>query len=98
VTIRLGGDEATATLEVEDRGIGIAEADRGRIFERFERASDGHREKSLGLGLYIVRSIIEAHGGAIAVRSEPGRGTTFLVRLPRGRPPGDAPTAPGAAG
>jgi signal transduction histidine kinase len=98
VIIRLGGDEATATLEVEDRGIGIAEADRGRIFERFERASDGHREKSLGLGLYIVRSIIEAHGGAIAVRSEPGRGTTFLVRLPRGRPPGDAPTAPGAAG
>lgn len=88
VTIRTGGDEAIATLEVEDSGVGIAEADRSRIFERFQRAADDHREQSLGLGLYIVRSIVDAHGGSIGVRSEPGRGTTFVVELPRRRMPG----------
>lgn len=93
VVARLRGDDATATLEVEDEGDGISEADRARIFERFERASDSNREKSLGLGLYIVRSIVEAHGGSIDLRSEPGRGTTFVVMLPRKRMPcGDATT------
>jgi len=88
VSIRVGGDEATATLEVEDRGIGVAEADHARIFERFERAAVGHSEKSLGLGLYIVRSVVEAHGGTIGLRSRPGCGTTFTVALPRRRMPG----------
>ncbi len=90
VTIRLGGDEAAATMEVEDHGIGIAEADHGRIFERFQRAADGHREQSLGLGLYIVRSVVDAHGGSIGVRSEAGRGTTFVVELPRRQLPAGA--------
>ncbi|MHB1558441.1 MAG: sensor histidine kinase [Isosphaeraceae bacterium] len=90
VTIRTGGDEAIARLEVEDRGVGIAEADRSRIFERFQRAAADHREQSLGLGLHIVRSVVEAHGGSIGVRSEPGQGTTFVVELPRRQTPAGA--------
>lgn len=96
VTVRLGGDEATATVEVEDRGIGIGGDDLERIFQQFERATGNHRDKSLGLGLFIVRSIVEAHGGTIGVRSLPGRGTTFTVALPRKRMPGDAPTTAGS--
>ncbi len=87
VALRLGGDDETARLEVEDHGVGIADGDIGRIFGRFERASSGHRDKSLGLGLYIVRNLVEAHGGTIAVRSAPGRGSTFAVTLPRKRLP-----------
>lgn len=74
-----------AVLEVADGGPGIPAADQGRIFARFERASADHKKQSLGLGLYIVRSIAEAHGGTVGVRSEPGRGATFVVTLPRNR-------------
>jgi signal transduction histidine kinase len=87
VSVRLVADASTARIEVEDRGIGIAEADQARVFDRFERATRDHRGTSLGLGLYIVRSIVEAHGGSIALRSEPGRGSTFTVELPRKRLP-----------
>jgi signal transduction histidine kinase len=83
--VRVGvcADEETAVIEVEDQGPGIAPEDQARIFARFERASGGHRKESLGLGLYIVRSLVEAHGGSIQMGSEPGRGATFTVTLPR---------------
>lgn len=90
VAARVRGDEETAVIEVEDHGPGIAAGDRDRIFGRFERASAGHRKESLGLGLYIVRSLVEAHGGRIGVRSEPGQGATFTVTLPRKRLPAAA--------
>ncbi len=83
VSVREAGDDAV--IEVEDHGPGVAKADRERVFARFERASDGHKKESLGLGLYIVRSIAEAHGGTATVRGEPGRGATFVVTLPRTR-------------
>ncbi len=93
VRVRIRGDDETAILEVQDEGPGIAPADQERIFRRFERASDKHRSQSLGLGLYIVRSLVEAHGGTIALRSAPGQGTTFTITLPRKRlaatPPDD---------
>ena len=85
VTVRVVGDDEKAVVEVEDRGIGIAPEDQGRVFRRFERASSAHKRESLGLGLYIVRSLVEAHGGSIGLRSELGRGTTFAVSLPRKR-------------
>ncbi|HJT78894.1 MAG TPA: HAMP domain-containing sensor histidine kinase [Gemmataceae bacterium] len=85
VAVRVRGEDGVAVVEVEDRGVGIAPEDQARIFHRFERASEGHRRDSLGLGLYIVRALVEAHGGSISLRSQPGRGTTFTVKLPRTR-------------
>ncbi|WP_437733486.1 AAA family ATPase [Sorangium sp. So ce1335] len=81
-----------ALLVVRDEGIGIAEADQGRIFERFERAVSVRNFGGLGLGLYIARSIVASHGGSIRVESKPGAGATFLVELPLS-PPDSAPPA-----
>jgi signal transduction histidine kinase len=71
-------------LEVADTGIGIASGEQQRLFERFFRASTAseHQIPGTGLGLYITRAIVEAHGGSIAVRSDPGEGTSFCVELP----------------
>ncbi len=71
-----------AILVVRDRGIGIAPADQRQIFERFERAVSSRNYGGLGLGLYIVRRIVEAHGGSIRVESQPGEGAAFFVDLP----------------
>jgi signal transduction histidine kinase len=71
-------------LEVADTGIGIASEEQERLFERFFRATTAseHQIPGTGLGLYITRAIVEAHGGSIAVRSRPGEGTSFCVELP----------------
>ena len=70
-------------IVVRDGGIGIAKADQERIFQAFERVESAHRVGGLGLGLYIGRQIAGAHGGTLRVTSEPGRGSTFLLDLPR---------------
>ncbi|AGP34817.1 AAA family ATPase [Sorangium cellulosum] len=80
-----------ALVVVRDQGIGIAEADQGRIFERFERAVSVRNFGGLGLGLYIVRSIVMSHGGSIRVESHPGAGATFVVELPLNPPEADEP-------
>jgi signal transduction histidine kinase len=79
--VEVDGD--TARLVVRDRGMGIAPVDQDRIFERFERAGPSKHFGGLGLGLYITRQIVEAHGGTIRVASTPGEGSTFVVELPR---------------
>ncbi|WP_437964553.1 AAA family ATPase [Sorangium sp. So ce260] len=71
-----------ALLVVRDHGMGIAEADQARIFERFERAVSVRNFGGLGLGLYIVRWIVTSHGGTIRVESKPDAGATFIVELP----------------
>ena len=83
-----------ATLRVTDHGIGIAPEDLERIFTRFERAAPKHQYGGLGLGLYITRNIVEAHGGTIRVTSRPGQITTFVIELPR-HPPGPPRRPPG---
>ena len=83
VVVRARAEEGQAVVEVADRGIGIPREHQARIFERFERAVPPHSASGLGLGLWIARSLVEAHGGSIAVESTPGRGSTFTVRLPR---------------
>jgi signal transduction histidine kinase len=73
-----------AVITVADHGIGIDPARRPYIFDRFERAVSAANYGGLGLGLYIARSIVVAHGGTIEVASEPGHGATFTVSLPLG--------------
>ncbi|WP_438031962.1 AAA family ATPase [Sorangium sp. So ce204] len=82
VHVVVRGDGDRALLVVRDHGMGIAEADQARIFERFERAVSVRNFGGLGLGLYIVRWIVTSHGGTIRVESKPGAGATFVVELP----------------
>ena len=78
-------DVRTAVVEVIDRGIGIPEADVGRVFEHFYRGSNVvGRVLGTGIGLGGVRDIIERHGGAVTIESRPGAGTAVSVRLPLG--------------
>ena len=80
VVVRREGEYGV--VSVRDQGIGIAEADRERIFEQFERAESTQEIPGLGLGLYISRQIVRAHQGSIEVASRPGQGSEFTVRLP----------------
>jgi len=83
IEIRYGAREARAWLSIRDHGIGIDAADQRHIFERFERAVSSQNYGGLGLGLYIVKRILEAHGGTVRVESRPGEGAAFEVELPR---------------
>ena len=83
VEISLDGDDDAARISVRDEGIGIAAGELDRIFGRFERAVSSRHYGGLGLGLYIVQQIVEAHGGHVRADSAPGRGSTFVVELPR---------------
>ncbi|WP_224249069.1 hybrid sensor histidine kinase/response regulator [Hyalangium gracile] len=83
VELRLRSQGDSAMLTVKDFGIGIAIEDQTRVFERFERAVSSRHFGGLGLGLWIVRQVVTAMGGAITVKSEPGSGSEFTVVLPK---------------
>ena len=85
IVVRARVEPDGIALEVEDRGVGIGPADLARVFEPFFRSDSARRagHAGTGLGLAVARRIAEAHGGTIAAASEPGRGTRFVVRLPR---------------
>lgn len=83
IELRVEAFDEAARLLIRDRGIGIPADKRSSIFERFGRAVSVRSYGGLGLGLYITRQILDAHGGSIEVDSEPGEGSTFTVLLPR---------------
>jgi signal transduction histidine kinase len=91
---------------VKDHGVGIAAEDQGRLFQRFERARSARGFAGIGLGLYVTKEIVAAHGGEIRVHSAPGEGATFEVDLPvhapvargGGEPEGATPPASTSGG
>ena len=74
--------EGQVAIAVTDSGIGIAAEDLPRVFQDFYRAASASGEQGCGLGLPLSRRIMEAHDGSISVTSEPGKGSTFVIRLP----------------
>jgi signal transduction histidine kinase len=85
VVVTAGGDRRAVRFSVSDFGIGMSGDEVARCFEQFwqARAPESPRTGGVGIGLYIVRSLVEAMGGHISVRSAVGRGSTFTVSLPR---------------
>ncbi|MDQ4076919.1 MAG: PAS domain-containing sensor histidine kinase [Chloroflexota bacterium] len=81
IHVRAEPTDTGVRISIHDEGIGISQEDQSRLFQRFFRASD--RADGTGLGLYMSKAIVEAHGGRITVESELGEGSTFTVELPR---------------
>lgn len=81
-------DGTSSWILVRDTGVGISDADRSRLFQRYYKAG-GERRAGTGLGLAITRDIVRAHGGDLALHSAPGVGSTFIVKLPAIGPDGE---------
>jgi signal transduction histidine kinase len=82
VEVRAYGEDGRVRVDVSDRGPGIAREDQRLIFEKFGRVTGGDHRPGTGLGLFIARSIAEAHGGSLEVWSAPEQGSTFTLDLP----------------
>jgi two-component system CheB/CheR fusion protein len=93
IELRLRREEGEATLEVQDYGPGIPAADLLHLFDRFYQVARRTAEDGLGVGLFITRELVRAHGGAIAVRSSEGAGATVTVRLPLRAAPDEGPAS-----
>ena len=96
ITVTLERADDTVSIAVADDGRGISKTDQARLFDRFFRTRDVREEaiQGVGIGLTIVKTIVDAHGGTILVESEPGRGSTFTVRLPTRAGSTPLPTLP----
>jgi two-component system phosphate regulon sensor histidine kinase PhoR len=94
ITVSAAADNTHTILGVSDTGRGIAAADLPRIFERFYSRSSNHGRPGTGLGLAIVKRIVLAHNGTIDVLSTPGKGTSFVIRIPRSLGPRETTTVP----
>ena len=86
VEVSVANEGAWAILRVSDTGIGIAPEDRARVWDRLFRVDRSRGEPGLGLGLSLVRAVVEAHGGQVNLESQIGSGSTFDVRLQRASP------------
>jgi PAS domain S-box-containing protein len=101
VDMMVSTDGTTAKLVVRDQGVGVAPEDQERLFERFERVRLDRGITGYGVGLWIVRRVVEAHGGSVSVESRLGEGASFIVQLPmsgqtHGQPESDRETDPEA--
>ncbi|MEA3194895.1 MAG: hypothetical protein QOD26_3228 [Betaproteobacteria bacterium] len=94
VNIKVEAHDTDAILTVRDRGIGIPGQDQSRVFERFQRGTNVEgRFQGTGIGLAGAKQIVEQHGGAITLKSQVGKGSTFTVRFPSGVEPANAQAA-----
>ena len=91
IGVNLYRENGAVKLEVVDHGIGIPDQEQHKIFEKFYRVGDPlvHNTKGSGLGLSLVRHIVQAHGGQVGVDSTPGRGSKFTISLPLNGATGD---------
>jgi signal transduction histidine kinase len=91
IVVRLEQEGGTIRLTVTDHGIGIPREEQEKIFDKFYRVSTGlvHDVKGSGLGLSLVKHIVEAHRGRVTVKSEPGRGSSFTIHLPAAKSSGE---------
>lgn len=83
ITITLTQDSSQATVEVHNEGLPIPADDRANLFDKFQRAPNAQGKVGWGLGLTVVKGMIEAHHGTVQVRSESGKGTSFLISIPK---------------
>jgi two-component system OmpR family sensor kinase len=82
INVVLTSTESSIAVTVQDRGIGIPQADGDRLFERYYRGSNAQGIAGTGLGLYFVKTVVELHGGEVTAQSREGAGSCFQVRLP----------------
>ncbi|MCM8761683.1 MAG: sensor histidine kinase, partial [Candidatus Omnitrophica bacterium] len=75
-------EDGMARVSIEDTGIGMTEEQCKHIFDRFYRADKSRTDEGFGLGLSIVKSVVDSHGGSIEVKSCPSAGTTFTISIP----------------
>ena len=86
VEVSVTSDDEAGILAITDNGMGIAPADLPRVWDRLYRGDHSRTEHGLGLGLSLVKAVVEAHGGSVHVQSEPGAGSTFTVRFELAQP------------
>ena len=89
ITVALRSDNRNAVVSVKDHGIGMADNTQRFIFDKFYQGDTSHHMEGNGLGLPLVKRILELHKGTVAVKSQAGRGSTFIVRLPLDGQPTD---------
>ncbi len=94
IELEVEAHEDRARLIVRDQGIGMSQEALERVFGRFERAVSAREYGGLGLGLFLTRQIVEAHGGTVQASSQPGQGATFVLELPASSPPPRYATEP----
>ena len=82
IVVGAAADDGQVVLSIADRGPGISAGDLPHVFEKYYRASAARAQEGFGLGLYITRLLVEAHGGRIWVKTAAGEGTTFYVAIP----------------